>query len=354
MDSVLLAVCGLSPQIFTETLYALYREGQFPKRSILLTTRQGASLIHEKLLGKSGQIAAFLQDYNFLSDTQPLSAKDILVPQCGDHPVEDITSMEESEAFQELAMHQAWELTQDASCRVDFSIAGGRKTMSASLALAAQCYAREYDRMFHVLTAPYCEADPNFFYPKPLVERSSHIILAPVPFPRLRPHLPAHFLRQPCQSQTLLSQFDQAPTPLLLVQPRNRSLSLNGRSCTLPPTQFALYLWFAHHKKSFPCNGKCVSCRERPCFTDSVGLLEANHCIAEMYEKVRATSAAASSSGILDLSQDNFLAYKAKLNRHLRRDFGIQAGHIVIASTGNRPNVRYGLLVAQQNIHIDE
>ena len=50
MDSVLLAVCGLSPQIVTETLYALHREGRFPSRAILLTTRQGETLVREKLL----------------------------------------------------------------------------------------------------------------------------------------------------------------------------------------------------------------------------------------------------------------------------------------------------------------
>ncbi len=353
MDSVLLAVCGLSPQIFTETLYALWRDGRFPSRAILLTTRQGEALVHEKLLGGGGAVAAFLRDYGLPMSMQPLSPQDILVPRCCGRPVEDISTMEESEAFQELAMRLAWGLTQDASRRVDFSIAGGRKTMSASLALAAQCYGRETDRMFHVLAAAHCEADKRFFYPLPDEQTAAHITLAPVPFPRLRPHLPAHFLRQPCRPQTLLSHFGDAQAPSLLVHVRQRRVSIGGRSCTLPPALFALFLWFAMRKESFPCNGNCAACHARPCFTDSAELLKDSRSIAGLYEKIRGTGATGSGTGILDLDQENFLAYKAKLNRRLRRDLGALAEYAEIVSIGMRPNVRYGLRIARPYMLIE-
>ncbi|SDF50266.1 CRISPR-associated protein, Csx6 family [Desulfovibrio legallii] len=352
MPSVLLAVCGLRPQIFTETLYALHQTGDFPRRAIILTTQQGAALSREILLGAGGRIAAFLRDYRLPSDANPLVERDILVPYCRGHPVEDITTKEESEAFQELAMRQAWEWTLDTSGRVNFSLAGGRKTMSASLALAAQCYGRQQDRLFHVLAAPHCEADVQFFYPPPGTEGSAHVILAPVPFPRLRSRLPASFLRQPCRPQDLLDHFSLSDAPDVHVYIRERHLTINARGCTLPPALFALFLWFVRHKKEFPCNGWCASCCGRACFTESSSLLADASGIARLYTMVRASDAAASSTGILDLNQENFMAYKAKLNRRLHRDLGALAAYAAILSLGRRPGVRYGLSAIQSSIHI--
>ncbi|NLV24760.1 MAG: TIGR02584 family CRISPR-associated protein, partial [Deltaproteobacteria bacterium] len=41
MKTVLLAVCGLSPQVITETLYALHQQGRQVDAVRVLTTRQG-------------------------------------------------------------------------------------------------------------------------------------------------------------------------------------------------------------------------------------------------------------------------------------------------------------------------
>ena len=251
-------------------------------------------------------------------------------------------------------MRKVWELTQDTSQRVDFSIAGGRKTMSASLALAAQCYGREQDRMFHVLADPHCETDARFFYPSPDEQSTVPIILAPVPFLRLRSHLPTRFLQQPCRPQILLSHFCNTSVSPLIIHIRQRHISLNGNFCTLPPALFSVFFWFALHKKTFPCDGHCPACHNQPCFTDTSGLLAEGRNIAALYAKVKATYKTNSSTGILDLNLENFLAYKAKLNQRLHQDLGTAAELAQIVSIGTRPNVRYGLLATQSNIQIQE
>lgn len=354
MDSVLLAVSGLRPQIFTETLYALHREGHFPARAVLLTTQQGAKLAHEFLLGSDGQIAAFLRDYGLPANANPLSKENILIPSCKGRLLEDITTREESEAFQELAMSQAWRWTQDRGTLVDFSIAGGRKTMSASLALAAQCYARPQDRLFHVLAAPHCEEDMGFFYPGPGIEANAHIILAPVLFPRLRSHLPESLLRVPATPQDLLKGFDASAASHVHIHSNERRVIVNGRGCTLPPALFALFLWFAVHKRAFTCNGQCDTCDGKPCFMESSSLLSAAGDIARLYRTVSPSAAASSTTGILDLNQENFLAYKAKLNRNLRRNLGDLAEQVVIMAQGQRPKVRYGIFARQSSIRIEK
>lgn len=354
MDSILLAVSGLRPQIFTETLYALHREGHFPSRAVLLTTQQGAKLAREFLLGSDGQIAAFLRDYGLPANANPLSKENILIPSCKGRLLEDITTREESEAFQELAMRQAWRWTQDRGILVDFSIAGGRKTMSASLALAAQCYGRPQDRLFHVLAAPHCEEDMGFFYPRPGVKANTHIILAPVPFPRLRSHLPESLLCLPATPQDLLRSFHSSAASRVRIHCTERRVSVNGSGCTLPPVLFALFLWFAVHKRNFACNGQCDTCDRQPCFMESSSLLSAAAEIARMYRMVSPSAATSSTTGILDLNQENFLAYKAKLNRNLRRNLGDLAEQVVIVAQGRRPKVRYGIFARQSSIQIEK
>ena len=56
MTRILLALCGLTPQIITETLYALHQEGQLPQRVILLTTRAGRERCLKRLLGEGYSI----------------------------------------------------------------------------------------------------------------------------------------------------------------------------------------------------------------------------------------------------------------------------------------------------------
>lgn len=354
MDSVLLAVSGLRPQIFTETLHALHREGHFPSRAVILTTRQGAQLAREALLGPEGRIAAFLRDHGLPPGANPLSEDTLLVPSCKGRLLEDITTREESEAFQDLAMRQAWKWTQDRGLRVDFSIAGGRKTMSASLALAAQCYGRVQDRLFHVLVAPHLEQDVNFFYPAPAGEATARKLLAPILFPRLRAHLPASLLRAPAPPQDLLKGFAVSAAPGVRVHADARRVIVNGRACTLPPVLFALFLWFALHKRAFACNGQCETCPGEPCFMEGASFLSAAKEVAQLYRSVSAPGAAASTTGILDLNQENFLAYKAKLNRCLRRDLGDWAEQVAIVARGRRPRVRYGMRVNQGSIQIEK
>ena len=65
----LLAVTGMSPQVITETLYALHQQGQGMPLSIkIITTALGAEQAWNTLgighMGAPGKIAQFLLDYD--------------------------------------------------------------------------------------------------------------------------------------------------------------------------------------------------------------------------------------------------------------------------------------------------
>ncbi len=161
MKKILIALCGKTPQIITETLYALHLRQSFPDRVVILTTDAGRALCLDRLLHpEHGRLPALLQGLRRVAPCL-LRAKNILTPP-GTDPVTDIHTEEDSRRFLELCLKTVFTLSRDSGCEIIFSIAGGRKTMSAALVLAAQCYARPQDSMFHILVPQELEADPFF------------------------------------------------------------------------------------------------------------------------------------------------------------------------------------------------
>ena len=167
MKGILLAVCGLTPQVITETLYALIQQGRMVCGVHIITTRLGREACLAHLLAPdSGQYYRLLADYGIDSCTIDFHPHNIVaVADDLGRQIEDIGQEEESEDFLSACMEKAFELTQNMDVAVYFSIAGGRKTMGACLALAAQMYARPFDRIFHVLVSPEFESCHEFFFP---------------------------------------------------------------------------------------------------------------------------------------------------------------------------------------------
>ena len=63
MKNILLAVTGLSPQVITETLFALHQSNQRVDAIHVITTRDGKETIFANILaGKSGQYYRYLEE----------------------------------------------------------------------------------------------------------------------------------------------------------------------------------------------------------------------------------------------------------------------------------------------------
>ena len=62
-------------------------------------------------------------------------------------------------------MELAFLFSKDPETAVLFSIAGGRKTMSSCLTIAAQMYGIPQDRLYHVLVSPEFESNRDSYYP---------------------------------------------------------------------------------------------------------------------------------------------------------------------------------------------
>jgi CRISPR-associated protein Csx14 len=167
MKKILIAVCGLSPQIITETLFALHQQDRLPDMVRILTTRIGMEACHAQLFAAgNGHYHKFLADYQIAADSIDFSPLDVIaVTDEQGRCIDDIGDEDDNLAFLHACMLHAYEYSKSPESRIFYSIAGGRKTMGACLASAAQLYGRQQDRIFHVLVSPEFENCREFYYP---------------------------------------------------------------------------------------------------------------------------------------------------------------------------------------------
>jgi CRISPR-associated protein (TIGR02584 family) len=264
---ILLCTVGLAPQIVTETLYALCVEQRLPfvpTEIHVITTLQGEARTREMLLDPPyEQLAKFVADYGF-PVAEGLTAKRIHVVHANGKPLKDISTDIHNQAAADLIIEKVLELTGDDHSAVHFSIAGGRKTMGFLLGSAASLFARPQDRLSHVLVEPQpLEQHPEFFFPpkvprdlydksnpdEPINTAKARIVLAEIPFVRLRHGLPTPLLEGAWSfSETVARAQTAVAAPELIVGETGQSISCQGITFDLTPMQFTLYAILAKRR----------------------------------------------------------------------------------------------------------
>mgnify|MGYP000032262842 CR=1 FL=1 len=372
MKNILLAVVGLTPQVITEALYALHQEGRAVNAIHIITTRGGKEAIHARLLA-SGQGAyyRYLKDY----DLDPLEIEfgPENVHVLADHhgiEIDDIIGTEENEILLQTCLDHTCRLTASKDTAVYFLIAGGRKTMSACLAVAAQFYGRPQDRVYHVLISPEFESTPDFFYPPPQSvqvrlydrrgqpflkdSRFARIDLVQMPFVFIRNRLARKDLQQSPDPATLLMSLVRDKTPQLTVNLSESKLIFKSRELDVRPALLALYAFFAERKRLCKLDHACKDCVE--CWLDVPTLVQQGQGrVAELHRMIPGAriSDVMSGTGITNLNKENFRSYKSKINSELRKHFGrVHQVELEIAAWGKRPDTRYGLRLDKERIKI--
>jgi len=264
---ILLAVTGLSPQILTETLYALAVAGRpafIPDEVHLITTADGAEYARHTLLGSGmGRFAELLRDYSLEGRIRFEADCIHLIPGLDGQALHDIQTPADNalaaDAITELVRH----FTLDDDTALHVSIAGGRKTMGFFMGYALSLYGRVQDRLSHVLVSPPFECNHDFYYPpaqprvlfdrdnKPIHTADAHIMLAEIPFVRLRHGLPQALLdgRAGFNEAVTEAQSRLGP-PEVVIDLGRQTLFCGGRPIHLEPAVFAYYAWLARRLKS--------------------------------------------------------------------------------------------------------
>jgi len=372
MKNILLAVTGLNPQVITETLYALHQNNRYVDSIHVITTRDGKEKIYAELLGKSkGYYYRYLEEYNIDPDTINFGHRNVHVI-TDEHGIEipDIVCESDNEQLLKKCLELTFHFTIDTEIAVFFSVAGGRKTMSSCLTLAAQMYGRPQDRLYHVLVSPEFESNRDFYYPskeshtielkdiqgQPFFKqtRYAQVNLIHIPFVSIREQLTTDMLREPKGPGSLLLSLIKEDAPRLTVNLISGKITCKKLELDMMPARIALYVFFAMQKKNCPLDTEnCGNCTE--CFIDIQTVFKKQDHITDLYRKVCGTRPLneMSDTGITNLSADNFNMYKGKIKGDLLNRFGPYAlKELEIASVGTRPNTCYGILMDKAKIEI--
>lgn len=257
---ILLAVTGLSPQVVTETLYALCRQEPafVPTEIHLLTTREGAERAKLSLLSEDpGWFRRFCRDYRLPSIAFDASHIHVLMDAAG-APLDDIRTPGDNQRAADQISETVRALTADAHSALHVSLAGGRKTMGYYLGYALSLYGRPQDRLSHVLVSEPFESSWEFFYPTPyerIIQTRNDklancadavVTLAEIPFVRLREGLPPHLLAGRASLSEVVTAANRALEPPCLVIDLTQKVAwADDVRLDLSPTELALLLWLA-------------------------------------------------------------------------------------------------------------
>ncbi len=361
---ILLAVTGLSPQVVTETLYALAVAAErpwIPTEIHLLTTADGRRRAELALLSDApGWFHRLRTDFGL-----PPIAFDAdhihCVTDAAGTPLDDIRSPADNERLADWLTEQVRQFTLDGDSAIHASIAGGRKTMGFYLGYALSLYGRPQDRLSHVLVNEPFESSWNFFYPTPYSQvmetrdgaladtREAQVTLARIPFVRLRDGLDESLLRGEARFSAAVASAQRAlQPPELIIDRQAQCIQAAGQRIKLPPRELAFYSLFAERllagEEPLPAPPK-----EAPDPDWAARFLD-------QYHRLR--------SGALDdterteqalrhgMDGEYFSTTKSKLHQRLRRALGKAADPYLIDDGGTRPG-RYRLALPPEAVRFD-
>lgn len=260
---ILIAVTGLSPQVITETIYALAVKNAYPwipHEVHLITTIRGAENARLKLLSSEpGWFHRLRADYNLPKIDFDESHIHIIRRTDGSL-LDDIRNEADNNSAADFIADKVRRLTLAADTEIHASIAGGRKTMGFYLGYAMSLYGRPQDRLSHVLVSPPFESHPEFYYPTPKMRvitsldrgqdaldcSQAEVILAEIPFVSLRSGLPEKLLQgQSSFSKTVAAARRLLAPPELIIDLHARTIRAAGQTIPLSPAALALYSVFA-------------------------------------------------------------------------------------------------------------
>ncbi len=258
---ILVSVTGMTPQVVTETLYALVtKENIIPTEIHLITTANGRNRALRDLLdSQTGQFHAFCRDYNLAGRIRFDDSMIHVIESKEGVPLTDIRTPEDNTQAADLIVHLMQKFCSDEKASVFVSLAGGRKTMSFFVGYALSLFGRVQDSLSHVLVSEPFENNRDFFYPtqfprtifnsagEPLDASLAQIAMADIPFVRLREGLPeALLVGESGYSETVHAAQQRIVPPISVsFDVQRRTVFLGDRSVRMPPSHFSIYLWFA-------------------------------------------------------------------------------------------------------------
>lgn len=270
--NILFLVTGMTPQIITETVWALAcdpnNEAQWiPDEIHAMSTEDGLNQIRKRLF-EDDMFAKMQQDYPQLAHIQFNSNHLHGITDKEGKILNDLKDPSDNELAADAICALVQKFAEQEQNTLYVSIAGGRKTMGFYAGYALSLYGRAQDRMSHVLVEDKFETVKDFFYPTPnthfvtnrdgkvLDAKDAKIWLASIPFVRMRNAIKdKHQLKQGKDSfSQVVNKINESFNEITLtLRLHDHTLIVNNDERLmvndLPPREFAMLHWFLDNRK---------------------------------------------------------------------------------------------------------
>ena len=270
--NILFLVTGMTPQIITETIWALAcddnaEDNWVPDEVHVLSTQDGLNQIRKRLF-EDGVFEQFKKDYPILSHTAFHIDKHLhVITDQNKKPLIDLKTPEDNERSADIICQMVKDFTSMEDTSIHVSIAGGRKTMGFYAGYALSLYGRAQDSLSHVLVEEKFERAVDFFYPTPseylVSDRNKEVVgdaqeaqvwLAKIPFVRMHEAiLPKHQLRKEDSFSEVVQKINESYEDVSLeLNAFSRKAIINDKFVidNLPPREWAFLNWFADRRQS--------------------------------------------------------------------------------------------------------
>lgn len=259
--NILVCVSGLTPQIVTESLFCLaVKEKILIDEVYIITTTRGRNVILGKDTHPSTPKSPLKKEIENLCDKYKIklplfkeNENHIIVAKEESIELPDIRSDKDNILFPNKVCEFLRQKSSNPNNILYCSITGGRKSMSVHMANALSLFARENDRLIHVLTKE--ENEFKGFYPQNKKE-AKDLEIADIPFVRLRSILSAEIKN----TNLLKSNFDEivkytqtqlkalSPSNKMILDTERRELRFGNENIVLEPMLFIFYYFFVDRK----------------------------------------------------------------------------------------------------------
>lgn len=359
--NLLLAVTGLTPQVVTETLYALHQQGlALPDEIHILSTGEGCQRAKLTLIN-DGWLNKFYADYGL---SIPIFTEQNLhtLQDPNGLALNDIRTQADNQAMADSITEWVRTLTADLDSTLHVSIAGGRKTMGFYAGYALSLYGRPQDRLSHVLVSAEYESHPQFYYPtpysqviyandhsrKPLDTQHAEVMLADIAFVRLRHGLDQALLQGKSSFSASVANAQLALGPAqLTVNLKTRALIAHGKPIKLSPADLAFYLWILARQQTGQTAPHCPS-------EGAPETAYAHEFLAQYRQITGELGGADRTLKALQhgMSKTFFEQRKSRINKAMSQTLHHAAQAYWIVAVGKRPQTRYRVALDKEQIHI--
>lgn len=266
--NILLLVTGMTPQIITETVWALACDPLndapwIPDEIHVLSTQDGLTQIRSRLF--ADQIfKQFQTDYPVSASIQFNEHCLHVIKDGSGIALTDLKTPEDNESAANAICEIVRDFTSQNDVTLHVSIAGGRKTMGFYAGYALSLYGRAQDRMSHVLVDEKFETARDFFYPtlkssfvtdrfdKEWDAKDAQVWLAQIPFVRLKEAVKdKHQLKSQDSFSDVVTKINESFNDVRLkILLHSCEIIVNEKFVIkdLPPREFAMLHWFADQR----------------------------------------------------------------------------------------------------------